>query len=135
MVSYEIIDEPRDKDIEFLTTKINEEATEYGSAYPFAILVRSEEQQVIGGCNGSFVFGSIYTDQLWVEDSFRRRGIGSKLMEEVHKLGKKKGCTIASVVTMSFQAPEFYKKLGYQIDFVREGYREGAACLHMSKKI
>jgi hypothetical protein len=56
-------------------------------------------------------------------------------MEAVHEYGKKHGCTIATVATMSFQAPSFYKELGYKIDFSREGYSKGASCIFMSKKL
>ena len=65
-------------------------------------------------------------------------GIGvwaKKLMEAVHEYGKKHGCTLATVTTMNFQAHNFYAKLGYKIDFSKEGYSNGASCIFMSKKL
>ena len=47
-------------DIDFLTQKINQETPDFGSAHPFAFFVRDEKNQIIAGCNGSVIFGSIY---------------------------------------------------------------------------
>ncbi len=37
----------------------------------------SEGSSIVGGCNGSIVYGSIYTDQLWMHPQFRGRGLGN----------------------------------------------------------
>ncbi len=134
-MKFEITESPSNEDLEFLTNQINKEASENGSAHAFAILARDESGKIVAGCNGSIIFGSIYTDQLWVDSHLRRKGIGKKLMEQVHELGKKSGCTLATVTTMSFQAPDFYKNLEYKIDFLREGYNKNASCFFMSKTL
>jgi ribosomal protein S18 acetylase RimI-like enzyme len=61
--------------------------------------------------------------------------VGKKLMEVTHEYGKKHGCALATVTTMDFQAPDFYQKLGYKIDFSRGGYSKGASCIFMAKKL
>lgn len=132
---FEITEKPSSSDVDFLTHKINNEAVDQGAAHPFAILVRNKQNEIVAGCNGSIIFGSIYTDQLWVDPNLRKQGLGKKLMEAVHVYGKKQGCTIATVATMNFQAPNFYKKLGYKIDFSRDGYNKGAFCIFMCKKL
>lgn len=134
-MKFEITESPSSEDLEFLTNKINEETPKHGSSHAFAILVRDQSGKIIAGANGSIIFGSIYTDQLWVDSHLRKKGVGKKLMEHVHELGKKSGCTLATVTTMSFQVPDFYKKLGYKIDFSREGYNTNASCIFMSKTL
>lgn len=134
-LKFQILTTPSLEDLDFLTDRINSEAIDHGSAYPFAILLRNKENEIVAGCNGSIVFGSIYTDQLWVNPNFRKQGLGKKLMEAVHEYGKKQGCTIATVATMSFQVPNFYKAIGYKIDFSRKNYSKGASCIFMSKKL
>ncbi len=121
------------EDIDFLTEKINDETPEYGNAYPFAIFVRDKE--IIAGCNGSIIYGTIYTDQLWVHPDYRSRGLGKELMEKVHAYGKQEGCALATVATMSFQAAHFYQKLGYIEDFARPGYVKNSSCLFFSKSL
>ncbi len=123
-------------DIDFLTQKINQETPEFSAAYPFAFFLRDEKNQIIAGCNGSVIFGSIYTDQLWVHPDHRKNGLGHQLMDAVHDYGRKSGCWIATVATMSFQgAKAFYEKLGYIGDFERSGYTQNSSCYFMRKEL
>jgi GNAT superfamily N-acetyltransferase len=127
---------PASADIDFLTQKINQETPEFGEAHPFAFFIRNEKNQIIAGCNGSVIFGSIYTDQLWVHPDHRKNGLGDQLMEAVHDYGRKSGCHMATVVTMNFQgASAFYEKLGYVSDFERHGYTLNASCIFLKRSL
>lgn len=124
------------QDIDFLTQKINQETLEFGEAHPFAFFIRNEKNEMIAGCNGSVIFGCIYTDQLWVHPDHRKKGLGRQLMEKVHAYGRQKGCAMATVCTMRFQrALVFYEKLGYTVDFERHGYAHNTSCLFMRKAL
>ncbi len=131
----EVNESPSKEDINFLTEKISKEHPDKGEISSFSFFLRDSSGTIIAGCNGSIVIGSIYTDQLWVDPSFRNQGLGRKLMDAVHKYGEKKGCSMATVSTMSFQVPEFYKNLGYTIDFIRKGYSGNSSCISLSKKL
>jgi ribosomal protein S18 acetylase RimI-like enzyme len=123
-------------DIDFLTQKINQETQEFGEAHSFAFFIRDENDEIIAGCNGSVIFGAIYTDQLWVHPDHRKVGLGNKLMEMVHDYGRKSGCTMATISTMSFQgAKALYEKLGYISDFERQGYAQNSSSLFMIKNL
>jgi GNAT superfamily N-acetyltransferase len=125
---------PASEDIDFLTQKINQETPEFGEAHPFAFFIRDERNQIIAGCNGSVIFVSIYTDQLWVHPDHRKKGLGHQLMEAVHDYGRKSGCTMATVATMSFQnAKAFYERLGYLSDFERPGYTHSSSCIFLKR--
>lgn len=127
---------PTSEDIDFLTQKINQETPEFGEAHPFAFFIRDNKKKIIAGCNGSVIFGSIYTDQLWVHPNHRKRGFGHQLMEAVHNYGRKSECSMATVATMSFQgAKAFYEKLGYVVDFERPGYTQNSSCHFMRKAL
>lgn len=127
---------PASEDIDFLTHKINQETLSFGEAHPFAFFIRDENNHIIAGCNGSVVFGSIYTDQLWVHPDHRKNGLGHKLMESVHDYGRRSGCFMATVATMSFQgAKKFYEKLGYVSDFERPSYTQNSSCHFMRKAL
>lgn len=57
-------------------------------------------------------------------------------MMNIHDLGRKHDCHIATIQTMEFQgAAEFYKKLGYKIDFKRSGYINNQHCIFMIKPL
>lgn len=127
---------PTAADIDFLTQKINEETLEFGKTYPFGFFARNEEDKIIAGCHGLVIFGKIYTDQLWVHVDYRKRGLARQLMECVHDFGRKQGCTMATLSTMSFQgAKEFYEKLGYVVDFERAGYTHDSSCFFLRKQL
>ncbi|BDB95878.1 GNAT family N-acetyltransferase [Candidatus Hydrogenosomobacter endosymbioticus] len=126
-------------DASVITSGINEEAKALGvasSSEPFSFFVKDDGGAVIAGCNGYFVHGSAYTDQLWVAKEYRGNGLGRIVMNKVHKEGMERGCCIATTSTMSFRnVVGFYEKLGYVVDFIRDGYANGARCIFLLKKL
>lgn len=125
---------PSSESIDWLTQNINDEPGTFSQAYPFAFFMRDGPKALVAGCNGSVIFGSIYTDQLWVAKDYRRRGLGKQLMEAVHTYGKSLGCLFATVNSMSFQHTRaFYESLGYSLEYERSGYAGGASCLFFKK--
>ncbi len=125
----------KSSEIEFLTQKINDETQEYGKAYQFAFFIKGIDNEIIAGCNGSVIFGVIYTDQLWVKNELRGQGIGKQLMGKIHEYGKEIGCQISTVATMSFQAKEFYESLGYVVEFERHGYTNESFMIFLKRNI
>lgn len=127
---------PKHSDVDFLTDRINQETREYGTAIAFGFFVRDKNQNIIAGANGFVIYGSVYTDQLWVQESERGKGLGRKIMMRIHDHGISQGCEMATIQTMSFQgACSFYKKLGYEEDFKRSGYIDNNHCIFMKKKL
>lgn len=43
-------------------------------------------------------------------------------MREAEKIGKERGASFVTLNTMDWDGLSFYQKLGYSIEFVREGY-------------
>lgn len=124
------------EDVNFLTSQLNQTSKGFEPLFPFGFFIKDAAKQIQAGVNGSMLYGAIYVDQLWVDPTYRHQGLGSRLMEEVHALGRKKGCTMATVCTMDFLGVQkFYEQLGYQVDFVRLGYEKGSSCIFLSKKL
>ena len=82
---------------------------------PFNIVEYDESGTVIGGILGGTYWGWMYIDILWVHEGHRKKGIGSRLLHEAEKEALRRGCHHVHLDTMSWQAPEFYKKQGYEI--------------------
>ena len=57
----------------------------------------------------------MHLDILWVDEKYRKTGIGSRLLKAAEEVAVQRGCHSVHVDTMSWQAPEFYKKHGYRI--------------------
>jgi GNAT superfamily N-acetyltransferase len=127
---------PKENDINYLTEKINTETVEFGYAYPFGFFIKDDKNNIMAGANGFVIYGKIYTDQLWVDPKHRKKGLATRLMNQVHEFGVKESCFIATISTMSFQKSEgFYKKLGYEVEFKRQGHTNNSSCLFMKKKL
>ena len=72
------------------------------------------EGNVIGGLLGGTYWGWMYIDILWVKEEYRRKGIGSKLLAQAEEEAVRRGCHHVHLETMSWQAPKFYAKFGYE---------------------
>jgi ribosomal protein S18 acetylase RimI-like enzyme len=84
------------------------------SARNFAVYVRDEDGAIVGGLVGVTHLDWLYVDKLWLDDAVRGRGWGRRLMDAAEAVAVRHGCLGAWLDTASFQAPGFYKKLGYR---------------------
>lgn len=86
----------------------------------FALVLTSDSGKVCGILNGFTAFSEIYIDDMWVHKSERGKGYGKKLIENLEEHFEGKGFNNMNLVTSEFNAPEFYKKCGFTVEFVRE---------------
>ncbi len=117
---------------------INNEAVQARGMQPistFGVLIKDHKQQLLGGAKAVVYYGCLYVDMLWVDAAIRRQGWGARLMQEAEKIGRECGCTFATVNTMDWEALPFYQKLGYEIEFIREGYVKAAKMFYLRKKM
>ena len=82
---------------------------------PLNIVEYDAGGNVIGGLLGGTYWGWMYVDILWVKEEHRKTGIGSRLLARAEGEAKARGCHHVHLDTMSWQAPEFYKKHGYEV--------------------
>ena len=80
---------------------------------PVALLVRNENGEILGGLHGRVFYQWLYVDLLSVPEQARGQGMGSKLMQMAEDLAREKECVGIWLDTFEFQAPGFYKKMGY----------------------
>ncbi|MFX0077753.1 MAG: GNAT family N-acetyltransferase [Candidatus Hermodarchaeota archaeon] len=86
------------------------------------LVIKNGEGQVIGGLNGSSILKAMYIDQLWIDERYRGKGYGKELMMAAERIARKDGCISSLAIVYSFQSPEFFQKLGYEIFGVSDGY-------------
>lgn len=139
-MNYKIIleENPYQEDVQILSDGIMEYAKQKKDHAPiefFAFFIRDEKNKIYGGCNGDNLYGCLYIDQLWIEESLRGKGYGTKLMLAAEKLGREKGCTFAAVNTMDWEALGFYQKLGYHIEFERHGFKRNSIFYFLRKEL
>ncbi len=93
----------------FTATKTDEDRTKV----PVAVWIR-QQGLVLGGACGDTHYGWLYLSLLWIDDSLRGKGWGARLVERFEQEGIARGCHGAWVETYSFQAPDFYQRIGYR---------------------
>jgi GNAT superfamily N-acetyltransferase len=69
---------------------------------------------IVGGVVGETYLEWMFVKLLWVSEKYRGKGFGKSLMNAAEKEARKRGVGNVYVDTFSFQAPEFYGKLGYR---------------------
>ncbi|CRL51792.1 GNAT family N-acetyltransferase [Pseudomonas sp. URMO17WK12:I11] len=84
-----------------------------GNPQPLALLVRDDNGEILGGLYGRFFYQWLFIELLSVPEQARGQGLGSKLMQMAEDLAQEKECVGIWLDTFDFQAPEFYKRLGY----------------------
>ena len=126
-MTYKIIYEanPNPDDIQLLNNGISEhtkQKKEMKQLDFFAFFIRDENEKIVGGCAGDNMYGCLYVGQLWVAEQLRGKGYGTKLMQEAENLAKKSECNFMAVNTFDWEALDFYKKLGFYVEFERRGF-------------
>jgi len=129
---------PKNEDTQILCNGITNEAVKKKDLKPvsfFAFFIRDENAKIVGGCNGDILYSQLYIGQLWVDEKLRGQGYGTKLMQLSEEYAKKMGCNFISVNTMDFEAPAFYKKLGYTVEFERHGFDKESVFYFLRKDL
>ncbi|HQR22657.1 MAG TPA: GNAT family N-acetyltransferase [Burkholderiaceae bacterium] len=89
--------------------------------------------QIVGGAVGRTWGKCCELLQLWVASEHRSGGVGSRLLQEFESHARTRGCSIFYLTTLSYQAPEFYRKRGYAVLAQITGYPDGIVKYLMHK--
>ncbi len=115
--------------------EFNDRAAPLHEVQALSCFAREEGGKVVGGALGRRWGGLCELQQLWVDESHRSAGLGTRLVQEFERHAVRAGCKSFYLETLSFQAPEFYKKLGYRVVLVRSGYPHDIVKYHMVKEL
>lgn len=83
------------------------------SSEPIAIEVRDDEGVIVGGAVGAIQLGWLFIDMIWLPESHRSQGIGSKVLAAIEQEAVQRGADRAILDTMGYQAEGFYARYGY----------------------
>ena len=130
--------EPRPGDVQFLEDRIyefNAAATGIGGGEWLAIFVRDDAGRIVAGLGGNTWGSCLEIRQFWVEESRRRKGLGTKLYDAAEKEAVRRGCRQIVLNTFDFQAPGFYARLGFEVAAVIENHPHGHRNLLLRKRL
>ncbi len=128
----ERLDQPTDQDrLAILNPLLAYSESKVNNPYfqNFALVVRDEHSdEILGGLYAKISYQWLYVELLSVPEQARGQGVGTRLMHMAEELAREKDCTGIWLGTFDFQAPQFYKKLGFtqygQIDDYPPGHRQ-----------
>lgn len=79
------------------------------------LFVRNEQQEIVGGLYAERVWDWLEIKIVWIESHLRGLGLGTRLVRAAETEALKRNCRQAMLDTFSFQALNFYRKLGFEV--------------------
>lgn len=98
-------------------------------------VLRSPDQEIVGGVIGATYWNWLYINLMWIKEEFRGRGFGHQLLTLAEQEARQRGAEYAYLDTFSFQAPDFYKKHGYEVFGELNDFPPGRQRYFLSKKL
>jgi GNAT superfamily N-acetyltransferase len=140
MAAFELLVEtsPTPDQVQYLEDRIyefNSGATGITDGAYLGIFVKDEQGDIVGGICGNTWGGCLEVRQLWVEESRRKQGLGTRLLRAAEKEACQRGCRQVVLMTFTFQAPAFYAKHGFEVIAVVDDHPSGHKNLLMRKPL
>ena len=133
--AYEIVytDEPAWNIIGGGINEYNEQQAGKQHGKLLCFVVRAPDGDVLGGVIGETHWNWLYVNLMWLREDLRGQGYGQRLLALAEAEARQRGAEYAYLDTFSFQAPEFYKKQGYEVFGMLENFPPGHQRYYMRK--
>jgi len=96
--------------------------------------IRDDEGNIVGGILAGTTLKTMYITGLWIHENYRRLGYGSKLMSKAEEIAKENGCKSGQTWVLSFQAPKFFERMGYESFGISDGFPKGITEYYFIKR-
>jgi GNAT superfamily N-acetyltransferase len=96
-----------------LIHEFNYAATGYRDGRSLSCFLRDDDGALVAGIDGFTWGGYANVEYLWVTESLRGHGLGSRLLAAAEEEARRRGCGTIVLDTHSFQAPDLYRARGY----------------------
>ena len=129
---------PKAEDVRLLEDRIyefNAEATGTSDGKLLAVFLRDDTGAVVGGIYGWTWGATCCVRYLYVPAHLRHQGHGSRLMRMVEAEATARECRQIVLDTHDFQAPDFYRRFGFEVVGRVNDYPRGHQSLTMVKRL
>lgn len=93
----------------------NDDAAGYADRQAIAVVAKEPSSgAVLGGATGRSSLGLLFLELFYLPPDHRGVGLGTEILRAFEEEGRRRGCTAAVLYTISFQAPAFYERNGWQ---------------------
>ncbi len=106
-----------------------------GHGMNLCFVLRGPDQSIVGGVIAETHWNWLFVNLMWIKEELRGHGYGEQLLAMAEAEARQRGATEAYLDTFSFQAPEFYKKNGYQVFGVLENFPPGHQRYYFTKHL
>ena len=116
-ISIRLEEMPEHDDVHVLGDQLaafNAQTTGHNDGRELAIFLRDSDSEIVGGLYGWTWAGWLEIRYLWVHETLRGQGYGRRLLIMAEDEARARGCSSALLDSFSFQAPDFYRRLGYE---------------------
>jgi GNAT superfamily N-acetyltransferase len=130
--------DPTPEQIQYLEDRLyefNSAATGITDGQGLAIFVRDEQDRIVAGLCGHTWGGCCEIRQFWVDESRRRQGLGTRLLQAAEQEARRRHCRQIVLTTFNFQAPAFYTKHGFHLLAAVDDYPYGHQNLLLQKEL
>jgi GNAT superfamily N-acetyltransferase len=131
-------DRPDPADVSLLESRISDllaSTTGHRDARELAAFVRDDARAVRGGVYGWTWGGCCELQLLWVDEALRGQGLGGRLLEWAEGEARARGCAQVVLFTHDAQAPQLYRRRGYEVVGRVDDYPAGGAALWFRKSL
>jgi GNAT superfamily N-acetyltransferase len=133
-----ITETPDQRDVQYLDDRIyeyNVSRTGIADGRLLAIMVRDCHDTIIAGLYGWTWGNCCEVRTLWVHEQWRGQGLGTRLMAAAEDEARRRRATQMVLSTHSFQAPDFYGRLGFEPVGHVEDYPVGHQSIFLRKRL
>jgi GNAT superfamily N-acetyltransferase len=131
-------DSPRPEDV----AQVVEGLTAFNRLYApvnqyraLVIFLRDSIGEILGGLVAETYWGWLHVQILWIDEAFRGRGFGARLLARAEQEAVWRGCHYAYLDTLSFQARDFYEAKGYRFFGALTDHPVGHSRYFLSKEL
>jgi ribosomal protein S18 acetylase RimI-like enzyme len=131
-------EDPSRDDLDALKNAIDEfnyATTGFRDGRHLTAFVRDDDGRMIAGLSGFTWGGYAKVEFLWIAEPHRRAGLGRRLLTAAEDEARARGCDLVVLDTHDFQAPGFYRKLGYEACGRTEGTPRGSGQTLFTKSL
>ena len=119
---------PTPEDLLFLDDRIyefNAHAIKNNNGNSFARFIYDEKNRIAAGLTGWTWAGACEITMLWVHEEHRGKGYGRLLLESAEEEARSQQCGTIFISSYTFQAPAFYQKHGYVLEWELHDFPPG----------
>jgi GNAT superfamily N-acetyltransferase len=114
----------------------NEQAGGPSGFQPLAILINDPSTgATLGGLWGRISYDWLIVELFVVPEQFRGKNLGTSILTQAEDYARQRGCIGVWLDTYTFQAPDFYKKLGYEVFGTIEDHPRGLRRFFVKKHL